>query len=212
MRSLIRKAVFLLLGLTICVMTALPQRRDSAVPESATWLRFGQAIALSDFDADGLIDQARIDGSGVNRKVEVMLSRGGKPLVLQLDSNLADRGSLFAQDVDNDGATDLIWTDLLHADGVVVWLGNGGGQFARVPACMYRDGFTLAAANVDVPVEATDKTSINCPTNRSLDQVLISGCGDRVANELLRQRPDQVADSRAALGEPTDRGPPLPFC
>lgn len=205
------KAVFLVLGFVVYLANAIPQQSYAVAAESSTRLRFGQTIALSDFDADGLIDEARLGGGGAHPRVEVFLSGSGEPLVLHFDNGSADRGSLFAQDVDNDGATDLIWTDLLHAEGVLVWLGNGGGQFSRVCACEYAGGFTLPDTSFNDPDETIRETSIGSATNRSLDEARPSKCDDLLANELPQQRPQSVATLSPALGEPTDRGPPLPL-
>lgn len=204
------KAVFLVLGLAVYLANAIPQHGYAVAAERSPRLRFGQTIALSDFDSDGLIDKAVLGSRGAHRRVEVFLSRSGKPLVLHLDSGSADHGSLFAQDVDNDGATDLIWTDLLHAEGVLVWLGDGGGQFSRVCACEFTDGFTLPDKSVNAPDETIRETSIGF-SSRSFDEARPSKCDDLQANELPQQRPQSVATFSPALGEPTDRGPPLPL-
>ncbi len=205
------KAVFLVLGFVVYLANAIPQQSHAVAAESSPRLRFGQTIALSDFDADGLIDEAILGGGGAHRRVEVFLSRSRTLLVLHLDNGSADLGSLFAQDVDNDGATDLIWTDLLHAEGVLVWLGNGGGQFSGVCPCACADGFTLPDKSVTAPDEAIRETSIGSASNRSLDDARPSKCDDPLANELPLERHRSVATLSPALGEPTDRGPPLPL-
>jgi hypothetical protein len=205
------KAVFLVLGVVVYFANAVPQQGYAVAAESSPQLRFGQTIALSDFDADGLIDQAILGSRGAHRRVEVFLSRSSKPLVLHFDNGSADCGSLFAKDVDNDGATDLIWTDLLHAEGVLVWLGNGRGQFSSVCACEYADGFTLPDTSVNAPDETIRETLIGSASNRSLDEARPSKCDDLLANELPQQRLRSVATLSPALGEPTDRGPPLPL-
>lgn len=205
------KAVFLLLSMAVCSANAFPPPNHAVSPEPTARLRFGQAIALSDFDADGLIDEARLGGGSAHHSVEVFLGRGGKPLVLHFDNGSAAHGSLFAQDIDNDGATDLIWTDLLHAEGVVIWLGNGDGQFSRMPASAYADGFTLPDKSVTAPDETIRETSIGSASNRALDAARPSKCDDLLASELPQQRPRSVATLSPALGEPTDRGPPLPL-
>jgi hypothetical protein len=204
------KAVFLVLGFVVYFANAIPQQSYAVAADSLPQLRFGQTIALSDFDADGLIDEAILGTGGAHRRVEVFLSRSAKPLVLHFDNGNAGRGSLFAQDVDNDGATDLIWTDLLHSEAVLVWLGNRGGQFSRVCACEYADGFTLPDTSVNAPDETVRETSIGF-SSRSFDDARPSKCDDLLANELPQQRLRSVATLSPALGEPTDRGPPLPL-
>jgi hypothetical protein len=205
------KVVFLLLSIAACSANAAPPSQYSGLPEPTTTLRFGQAIALSDFDADGLIDAATLASWGAHRSVEVILSHSRKPLILHFDNGSADRGSLLAQDVDHDGAADLIWTDLLHANGVVVWLGNGVGQFSRVTDCAYADGFTLPDKSVDAPDETIRETLIGSENIRSLDEARPSKYDDLFANELPQQRLQSVATLSQAFREPTDRGPPLPL-
>jgi hypothetical protein len=204
------KAVFLLLSIAACSANAATAPSCAVSQEPIAQLRFGQTIALSDFDADGLIDQAILQSWGAHRSIEVVLSRSGKAVVLCFDNGSADRGSLVAQDVDNDGAADLIWTDLLHADGVVVWLGNGNGQFSRVAASAYAGGFTLPDTSVNAPDETIRETSIGAASSRSLDEARPSTFDDRLASQLPQQRLRSIAALTPTLGEPTDRGPPLP--
>src|SRR3977135_3870480 len=97
------KAVFLLLSIAACSANAAPPPHNAVLPEPTTGLRFGQILALSDFDGDGLMDEAMLASWGAHRSVEVILSRSGRPLVLHFDNGSVDRGSLVAQDVDNDG-------------------------------------------------------------------------------------------------------------
>ena len=205
------KAVFLLLSIAACSVSATPLPRNTLLPEPATPLRFGQIVALSDFDADGLMDKATLASWGVHRSVEVMLSRTGKPLVLHFDNGSADRGSLVAQDVDNDGAADLIWTDLLHADGVVIWLGDSEGRFSRVPASAYANGFTLPDTSVNTPDETIRETLISTVSNRSSDDASLSNLDDFPSSALPRQRHYRLVLLSSASDEPTDRGPPLPL-
>jgi hypothetical protein len=205
------KAVLLLLSIAVCSAGAAPPSHRADLPEPTARLRFGQILALSDFDADGLMDEATLTSWGAHRSVKIVLSRSGKPLVLHFDNGSADRGSLVAQDVDNDGAADLIWTDLLHADGVVIWLGNGAGEFSQVPASAYADGYTLPDRSVNAPDETIREQSISAPCNRSLDEARPSKGNDFLASELPQQQHRSVATLSQVLGEPTDRGPPLPL-
>lgn len=205
------KAVLLLVSIAACSASSSPLPQNALLPQPATPLRFGQVIALSDFDADGLMDKATLASWGAHRSVEVMLSRSGKPLVLHFDNGSVDRGSLVAKDVDNDGAADLIWTDLLHADGVVIWLGDGDGRFSRVPASAYANGYTLPDTSVNTPDESIRETLISTATNRSSDEVRLSIPDDFPSSALPRQQHPRVVLLSSASDEPTDRGPPLPL-
>jgi hypothetical protein len=199
---------FLLLCLTVFTTGTIPQARHAQASEGSARLRFGQSLALSDFDSDGLIDRASLGGFGLRKNVEIFLSSTANPIVLRFDTRVGDYGSLLAEDVDNDGATDLIWTDLLHSDDVVVWFGDGSGKFERVPKCLYADGFTLGDANVTSPVAPIRETSIGAASNRSLDRALVYKVIDRTANRPPSNRDELVATLPPALSQPTDRGPP----
>lgn len=205
------KAVLFLLSIAVCSASAAPLPHYVVGPGPAAPLRFGQILALSDFDADGLLDEATLASWGAHRSVQVVLSRSGKPLVLHFDNGGADRGSLVTQDVDNDGVADLIWTDLLHANGVVIWLGNGNGQFSRVPAAGYAHGYTLPEKSFNAPDETIREISISAASKRSLDQARTSKADDFVANELPQQQHRRLIASSPTSGEPADRGPPPLF-
>jgi hypothetical protein len=208
-RWLTTRAPNLLLVLSIYPGSTLPQHRAFEASETRSPLRFGQSIALSDFDADGLVDEARLDSSGSEKGVKLPLSRTGKLLVLHFDDAIPGQlGSLIAQDVDNDGATDLVYTDLLHADDVIVWLGNGAGQFERVSAKVYGDRFTLGHKNVDAPEGSGHETAINSETNRPLDQSPVYKCICHNAAGLSNVHVDRIADFSPALGQPPGRSPP----
>jgi len=208
-RCLTSKAAFLLLALVVLGANRLPQRVHAETSHRSGPSPFGQSIALSDFDADGLVDEASLDGSNLHRSVGILLSGTGKRSFLHFNSNRANYGSLLAQDIDNDGATDLIWTDPLHANDVVVWLGNGSGQFERVDPREFGGGFALGNPEVGRPEGSNQETAITFETNRLLDQTLGQKCLDQSASELPNDYPDRLATSSPALGQPTGRAPPL---
>ena len=164
-------AAFLLLAVVIYSGGVLPQQRHTEASEIVAPLRFGQSTALSDFDADGLVDEARLEGSSLRKSVAIRLSSNGKRSFLHFSAARPDYGSLLVEDVDNDGATDLVWTNLLHADDVIVWLGDGTGQFERTSAEAYRDRFTLGGSGVDAQASIDYESAINSPNNR-----LLAGC------------------------------------
>ncbi|HJZ68288.1 MAG TPA: VCBS repeat-containing protein [Blastocatellia bacterium] len=203
------KAVFFVLALTVYGANLLPQQRCAAASENPVLLRFGHSIALSDFDSDGLIDQARVEGSGPRKSIEVVLSQSGKLLVLHFDTFEGSHGSLFADDVNNDGATDLIWTDLLHADDVVVWLGDGDGRFERTSPTAFRDEFTLNDVNVVAPAESAHDPAINFGISRPIDYAQLQRFLDWSAPRLPNELSDRLPTLAVALESQTVRGPPL---
>ncbi len=203
------KVFFLVLALAVYSADVLPQQRNAVASERPARLRFGQSVALSDFDSDGLIDEARIEGTGSRKGVKIPLSRTGKLLVLDFDTIPGEQGSLIAQDVDDDGATDLVWTDLLHTDDVIVWLGDGTGEFERVSSKAYSDRFTLGDKNVDAPSGSSRENALNSGANRSLDLSLVRKCALHTATELPNVPFARVGKLLPALGQPTDRSPPF---
>jgi hypothetical protein len=207
-RRLTTIAAFLLMVLSLYSGSTLPQQRNAEAPERVAPLRFGQSIVLSDFDSDGLVDEATIDGSSLHKSVGIRLSGSGKRSFLHFNANRENYGSLFAQDVDNDGATDLVWTDLLHADDVIVWLGDGTGRFERCSTKAYRDRFILGHTSVYSPEWSDHEAVISSETNRQLDPSPVHKCGLRVAIELPNLHVDGVATLSPALGQPAGRSPP----
>jgi len=207
-RRLTIRAAFLLLALVIISGGLLPQHTHIHASESVGPSRFGQSVVLSDFDADGLLDEARLEGSSLRRSVGVLLSRTGKRSFLHFDAKHVFHGSLFAQDVDNDGATDLIWSDSFRSKDVVVWLGDGAGRFEQVDSSAYGSGIALGNTDVAEPDESNQETAINFETNRPLDQALSPKFLDRALPELPNDYPDRLAVSSPALVQPTGRDPP----
>jgi len=208
-RRLTTSAAFLLLVLSLYSGGPHLQQRNAEASERVPPLRFGQSIVLSDFDSDGIVDEATVDGSSLHKSVGIMLSGSRKRSFLHFNANRANYGSLFAQDVDNDGATDLVWTDLLHADDVIVWLGDGTGQFERASTKAYRDRFTLRNTTVYSPEWPDHDPVINSATNRPLDPSPIHKCGLHVAIDLPNLHVDGVATLSPALGQPAGRSPPF---
>lgn len=203
------RAAFLLFALVIYLGGALPQQRHAEASMSVEPLRFGQSIALSDFDADGLVDEARLEGSSLRKSVGILLSGTGKRSFLHFNADRAIHGSLFAQDIDNDGATDLIWTDPFRSNDVIVWLGDGNGRFEEVDSNEYGLGFALGNTDIAEPDGSNQETAINFEANRPLDQTLSPKFLDQSASELPNDYPDRLAVSSPALGQPTGRDPPF---
>jgi len=207
-RRLAPRVGFLLLWLAIIAAGLVPPKQEAKV-QSSTWLRFGQSIALSDFDEDGLIDQAQLHRDGMLKTVEVILSGAVNPVVLPFDTRGADYGSIFARDVDNDGSTDLIWTDLLHWDDVVVWFGDGNGKFERLPNRLYADAFTLFDVNLGMPdgvahepsiAVGTYRWSVGRPNQTPIELVAVNLSGNRL---------ERVETLDPALSQTAVRGPPF---
>jgi hypothetical protein len=208
-RRLTTRAALLLLTFLIFSSGVLPQHRHSESSAILQPERFCQSIALSDFDADGFLDEARVEGSSYRKSVNIRLSGSGKRSFLHFRGEHALHGSLFAQDLDNDGATDLIWADPLSANDALVWLGDGSGRFVQVDSGAYAREFALGTTGVTEPDQSNQETAINFETNRSLDQALSPKYLGRSAIALPNEHANPGAVSSSALGQPTGRAPPF---
>jgi hypothetical protein len=166
-------------------------------------------LALADLDGDNLVDKAELWGTGNSKNIQLRLSRSGKSSVLTFDTSSLDRGSLLAQDVNDDGEIDLIWTDLVHPDAVVIWLNTGFGGFERAGARQYGDRFTLGGVKIDQPYSGDHETCVGM-SRVSLGDFLSSA---KTPHDGPSPLPCSIPSSRppasiAFSGPPTDRAPP----
>jgi hypothetical protein len=92
----------------------------------------------------------------------------------------------------------------------VVWLGNGDGEFVRVPASLYAGGYTLPDRSVNNPDETIRETCIASESNRRSEAARQPILHSFLANCLPQQGLVLLTASSTAFGEPTDRGPPPP--
>src|SRR5262249_43901120 len=165
------KSFVLLLAFALQWAALSPRSAYAQTPRSDPWLRFDQRSALSDFDEDGLLDRASISGSGARKNIQVYLSSTGRMSLLSFDASSCAYGSLLAEDIDNDGDTDLIWTDLLHPDVVIIWLGDGTGKFDRVCPDEYARRFVLSGTSVSYQQGPDIEKGIIPANNREWGQV-----------------------------------------
>ena len=207
-RWLQSRVLFLLLTFAAFLTGVLPQRPNVEAPDNLPKLRFGQTFAASDFDRDGLLDVARLHASSSYKSVKILLSRTHQLVTFRFDSKHVETGSIFADDVDKDGAPDLIWSDLINSNDVVVWLGNGSGQFVRDTSRAYVTGFTLGETAIIPPDEASHETALGCESRQPLDQLAGHNTGARVPPEFPKHPSDQLQIISAAICLPADRGPP----
>lgn len=146
----------------VCCASALPHPVSQGTLIQSTFLRFGQTLAVADFDGDNRIDRATLSGTGRSKSLDIRLSHTTTHTLLHFDTLASERGSLFAGDIDNDGDNDLVWTDLVHPNDVIVWLADGTGRFERVCPDRFASAFVL-----------TDGPAYDSPENPQLD----SGAG-----------------------------------
>jgi hypothetical protein len=163
----------LLLMLTIgayCLSSAADRSALPAPYDSG--LCFGQSLALTDLDGDHIVDQAILAVAGFSKSIHLSFSSSKKPSVLRFDTSSYSHGSLFARDIDHDGDIDLIWSDLINPDNVIVWLNDGTGQFERVGDHYYDDGFTLGTTTLVRFSGRTWELAISSPNSTSADQAV----------------------------------------
>jgi len=195
----------------LLVLAALPfSAAQAACTDAAisSVLRFGQSLALADFDNDGKLDRARIASAGLYKSIEVRLGVTGRASWLHFETANNAPGSLFSQDLDNDGDADLIWTDLLHADTVIVWLGDGTGRFERVGADEFAQDFTPGGFNLTLPEEDNREQASDDETNSSVVLEVNSHCMQARAPAMLNYPYQQGVLPVGAPRRTTSRGPP----
>jgi hypothetical protein len=203
------RMLLLLIAIAVCALGSPKRQVQPHSSLSQPCLHFGQSLALSDFDRDGTTDRARLGVAGLRKNVEIFLSGSGAFSRLHFNTQAEAYGSLFAQDLNNDGDTDLIWTDLVRPDAVVVWLGDGVGQFERVAAHPYAGRFAPGAESITAPVESTQETADANGNACTLDQIADGGCTTFRGSPILVSHQSPVTISSGDRCHPSQRGPPL---
>lgn len=199
---------FLLVARIYCV-GATPHVSGIEPPSTPSRLAFDQSLALADFDADDKTDQASVSGIGLWKSIAVSFSRTESRTILSFRGEDYGNGSLLADDIDNDGDEDLIWTDLLHEESVHVWENDGEGHFKSVPSKEYAGQFILS----DSPTAGTSgrihsESAVLAPRTTP-DFNYDSGFNPYVRIKLPDQRQGQFNPRSEARREPTNKGPPF---
>jgi hypothetical protein len=192
--------------------SALPRREYQVEPDRTTFLFFGQDLALADFDGDNRVDEAKLGGTGRNKNIEIRLAHSKATTLLRFDTLTSGPGSLFARDIDNDGDNDLIWSDLLHPDDVVIWLDDGSGRFERVcPDAYIADDFVISdAPGLDGSEIPHQDFAFSPRHDPSLDLSTAQEIYDSAPTAIFSSELHRVPVRAGILGTPLDRGPPSP--
>jgi hypothetical protein len=123
-RSFMVKAFRVLTALAfICCCTALP---SLAAPTASSVLT---TPLFSDFDGDHKVDHAELFSQGSQTQIRVTFGTF-RSKSLSFDSELQDHGQLMSDDIDSDGDTDLVWVSQSQPRKIVMWLGDGHGNFS----------------------------------------------------------------------------------
>ena len=91
----------------------------------------GDVPIYSDLNGDLRPDQVRLITSDKNGLIHIRFARGGSKLI-SFESQTVDQGLLYADDIDNDSALDLVWIVRNRPETAVIWLGDGLGNFTAV--------------------------------------------------------------------------------
>ena len=199
--------------LTALVFAALPLLAPQSVAgdggrDAKPLLLFGQTLVLSDFDNDGSVDRARIASEGSRKSISIQPGISGPVSWLHFETSSNTQGSLFSEDVDDDGDADLVWTDLFHGDSVVVWLGDGTGRFERAGSRQYAKNFTVGGFRLTESSQDSREQASDDETN---SQVTLEPDGRSVQVRapaiIIIPRSQTVLPTGATRRQPS-RGPP----
>lgn len=166
-------AVFCSTGILARRVYASASLKRTPLKKSA--LTFFSNFTISKLDLDETLDSARLNAFGGTKSIVLSLSESNKDTVLDFNTVSQEPGSLFAQDIDHDGDTDLIWSDLVHSQDVTIWLGDGKGLFEKATTHEYAQDFVINDLPVmnqpDTPEEQMDAIVEDAPAQDvSIDQ------------------------------------------
>src|SRR5882724_4266932 len=91
----------------------------------------GDVPIFSDLNGDRNPDQVQLFAGDKNGLINIRFAKGGSKL-LSFESQAIEQGLLYAEDIDNDNALDLIWIVRNRPDTAFIWLGDGRGNFVAV--------------------------------------------------------------------------------
>src|SRR5215831_20210794 len=129
--------------LFILGLAAVPAFAGSETTALDSGIRFSASTLplFSDFDADNKIDHAELFSDGAQKHIHISLGNFAWKS-LSFDSGVQDPGRLMSDDIDRDGDTDILWVSQTDPRKVVLWLGDGRGNFS---IATYREGHQLSA-------------------------------------------------------------------
>jgi hypothetical protein len=187
----------------------------SPLPSASSVGHFGPTIAAADFDSDSKPDGVvLLDAPGFRAKhgvrtIEVHLS--GRPNT-ELSFQSSDAVlAISAQDVNRDGATDIVVEQPLTHRRVQVWLNDGHGDFRQVRSEDFPVPDFIDHQGLDYPSQSPDARVMLLPP-RASDTGALSAKSPvlypRVVAE-LRLNPVTSLPAPALLSWAPSRAPPL---
>ena len=197
--------VALLVLAALPLVGATPVSADSSINPAPC---FGQSVVLADFNNNGDLDRARLAGAGTRRSIEIRLALAGASSWLHFEALNDTPGALFSEDLDSDGDADLIWTDLLHQEAAVVWLGDGAGRFERISADRFAPDILAGGFSLTPPDEDNGEQASDDETNSPVVFEFNSPCALAGVPALLDCPHEARVLPVGATRRPTSRGPP----
>ncbi|MBI3652868.1 MAG: VCBS repeat-containing protein [Acidobacteria bacterium] len=208
-RFRLTSTLVLLIWLSTFISSATPQHPAAVIEPRHLSLSFNLSFAVSDFDQDHRLDQAKLNGTGQSKSIEIDLSHTRNPLFLHFKTVSSEAGSLITRDIDNDGDADLIWSDRLHPDDVIVWLGDGLGQFERTGSAPFAQAFILGSDKLKVADEQESTLASTLERDPVNDQEKPENGVAAITKNIFPQAPFDGLLASGESRQPTDRGPPL---
>jgi hypothetical protein len=168
--------------------------------------------ALYDLDGDGSSDSATVSTGDPRHAIELQLSRTHTHQMLPFHSIATEIGSLWLQDLDGDGDTDLLWQAALPFPQVIIWLNDGDGRFACLcPIDQQRYPTTLSDAGI-TPLSSCPSTCFSLSEHLPSPEQLSVRNGELPTPRLSSKLKLASLWKRfASLYSFTRRGPPAPL-
>jgi hypothetical protein len=91
----------------------------------------GDLPIYSDLNGDRRPDQVQLFTGGKSSLIHINFAKGGSKQ-LSFETGTGDPGLVYADDIDNDNALDLIWIVRNRPETAVIFLGDGRGNFSAV--------------------------------------------------------------------------------
>ena len=102
-----------------------------ATPAHADSTSLSFRIIFGDFDGDNRLDQAHLLSHGSHKQISLQFQRSASK-TLSFDAGISDPGSLVSSDIDQDGVADLVWLSHSSSPKMVLWRGDGHGNFTVI--------------------------------------------------------------------------------
>jgi hypothetical protein len=189
---------------------------EGALPQANLGRPFHQNLAAADLDGDNKPDGAVLIESGwlahsSLRTIELHFS-GRANTNLSFESN-QDELAISVQDVNRDGAADIIVEQAISHKRIQIWLNDGRGTFRKVNTEDYPSVDKGNQAQADTPNQRPDPSPISVPPQRGPVTAILTTCGSRHTPSATCARAPCVTPQivSVALSGISSRAPPFTF-